>query len=121
MLRIFIFIFLLSSLASPVIAVACEMMNDNDMSSMNHDMSSMNHDMSSKDHDMSHEDMKTHMNHDHSCNSAACISVCTASFLVMSIDNQTTLTIKILNKYTKNNLLSLYQTFHPINTPPPLV
>ena len=114
MLRIFIFIFLLSSLASPVIAVACEMMNDNDMSSMNHDMSS-------KDHDMSHEDMKTHMNHDHSCNSAACISVCTASFLVMSIDNQTTITIKILNKYTKNNLLSLYQTFHPINTPPPLV
>ena len=112
LLRLLVFIFALNVLAPPAMAVACDMMNDADMSSMSHEMPNQN---------MIDGEIKCSMDQDHSCNSTECITSCSASFPLLSLDIEKSFAVNTADNNAKDNLLSLYKIFLPVNNPPPLV
>ncbi len=106
LLRLLVLLFALNAIAPVAMAsVDCDMMNDMDMTSMTHDMSEL--------------DCCT--DHDDSCNTKQCITSSSANVPLLSLDNVKNFAVDVLGKHPKDNLLSLYEIFLPINTPPPLV
>jgi len=107
-------------------AMTCDMMGDHEMSSMshemmNHDMLNMSHDHSSMHHDRNDENTKNKITNGHECDSLCCVTSCLSSLQLISFDN-----LKIFNDegntiFPSDYLLSMYEVFLPIKTPPPLV
>ena len=121
-LRFLVLIFALNVLAPPAMAVPCEMMDHSDMSSMSHDMSSMSHDMHNiSGHTMVDSEPNCHMGQNHSCSSTECMTACATSLPLVEIENIKIFVTAVISNNPRDNLLSLYKIFLPLNTPPPLV
>ena len=113
LLRLLALVFVLNTFAPAAMAsVDCDMMSGADMSDMSHDMTSQS---------MSDGEMECSMDQDDSCNTSQCLTSCAASFPLLSLDSTKAFAADILGKHPKDNLLSLYEIYLPINTPPPLV
>lgn len=119
-IRFLVLIFALNAFAPPAMAIPCEMMNHDDMSSMTHaghDISS--HKMSEKN--MDDHEKNCHMDLNHSCMSLECLAACTICLPLLTIDNYKNFSNKIISDHPKENLEPLYQIILAISTPPPLV
>ena len=111
MLRILIIIFSLNAFALPASAfIACEMMDNTDMVSMNHSMDNM-----------VDAELNCSMHDGNSCSSSECVTNCASNFPPLVISSVKDLNIASLDIYPQSISLFLYRIFLPVNTPPPLV